>query len=247
MARQDAHGQHHPLVFAARPPHDGGKPPAWLHRPAQIRERGREVVEEHDPEARVYEVETLLERVGLGVGAKVADAGRRLLARDRQHRFGDVDADRLAAERGELDGRLPETASHVERKLPSARPEHVDRGAPERLEGPGERLAEPDPAGCVDLVPDPDLLGVGHGVHQSIRTTPSATLGNFFICEGSWPGTISSGFVASFLIRSCARRFALASSVCAMGACVARFSYRYTLSDARTTVPERVATEQYCD
>src|SRR5256885_1779121 len=75
----------------------------------------------------------------------------------------------------------------------------------------------------------------------------SANLGTRRSSAGSWPGTISSGLAASPFIRSCARRLAAASRVCAIGACFSRFSYRYMLSEASTTVPERVCTEQYCD
>ena len=37
------------------------------------------------------------------------------------------------------------------------------------------------------------------------------------------------------------------SNVCEIGTCFSRFSYRYMLSEARITVPERVATPAYCD
>src|SRR2546428_3532780 len=59
---------------------------------------------------------------------------------------------------------------------------------------------------------------------QSMRTTPSATFGKRVNTAGSWPGTISSGFVAIVFMRSCARKFDSRSNVCAIGACFSRFS-----------------------
>ena len=64
----------------------------------------------------------------------------------------------------------------------------------------------------------------GSIVPQSNRATPLPGFGNRAKTSGSCPGMISRGFVASSFIRSWAARFALASSVCAIGTCLSRFS-----------------------
>src|SRR2546423_5847243 len=81
----------------------------------------------------------------------------------------------------------------------------------------------------------------------SIFATPFPGFGNFTNTAGSWPGTIKSGREAISFIRSCALRFEPASNVCAIGACFSRFSYKYMLSEAITTVPDAVGTLTYCD
>ncbi len=66
----------------------------------------------------------------------------------------------------------------------------------------------------------------GYAARQSNRATPLPGFGNRTNTSGSWPGMISRGLAASFLIRSCAARFDLASSVAVIGTCLSRFSYR---------------------
>src|ERR1043166_7993278 len=96
---------------------------------------------------------------------------------------------------------------------------------------------------------DPDALRARDDrptIHR-MCATPGLTIGKRSKTLGSWPGTMSRGFDASVRMRSCARRFDAASSVCEMGTWRSRFSYRYALSDARTTVPASVRTAAYCD
>jgi hypothetical protein len=60
----------------------------------------------------------------------------------------------------------------------------------------------------------------------STRATPFPGFGNRTNTSGSCPGMINRGLLASCFIRSCAARFALASSVAVIGTCLSRFSYR---------------------
>src|SRR5205823_3304096 len=121
-----------------------------------------------------------------------------------------------------------------------------------RAKGPEHRAAGNEngvDAGLCELAAKvaTDSADADHGDLQSMRTTPSATLGKRVRTAGSCPGMISSGLAAIVFIRSCACRFDSRSNVCAIGACFSRFSYRYMLSDARTTFPDRVVTLMYCD
>src|ERR1035437_8647284 len=84
-------------------------------------------------------------------------------------------------------------------------------------------------------------------VHYRIRATPLPGEGNRSNTAGSCPGPMSRGLEAIRAIRSWAARFDAASSVCAMGPCFSRFSYRYTLSEASPPVPAAVFTPTYCD
>lgn len=64
---------------------------------------------------------------------------------------------------------------------------------------------------------------------------------------GPASGRWRRGLEAIVVIRSCARRFDAASSVCAVGTCRSRLSYRCMSFDAMTTTPSAVRTPTYCD
>jgi hypothetical protein len=102
----------------------------------------------------------------------------------------------------------------------------------------------------------PEMIYVAVEPYAKLATDASASarpadttagFGTFVRTAGSCPGMINFGLAASCFIPSCARTFDGACHVAAISTCFSRFSYRYMLSLAKTTIPAFVFTPTNCD
>ena len=161
----------HPVVRRQLLPHCDGNASSRSQRPADVRERGDRIVEEHHPEAADRAVEDGFERTGLRVvdlEGHVLDAfGARGLPRPFDHRFREVDAERSTVARGpsrQPSGRAA-PASDVEHLLGGGDRRGFEHGRAEGLEHLVVAALLVDPVTRLVAVPVRALVRVrcGHG------------------------------------------------------------------------------------